>query len=196
MDKKPDLSVKLFAGEVLVDQSTDVALWQRVLLEIRGVTPNDKPGGSPENGDSSESKRGNSSLARFAKFVGVTADELRGGLDPSDEAPFISLDGRSWEALKRNTPTRGPGGVPPAVLAATALTAWQKHQPIGDVTLSIVRNAMNTIDLDDPNAARALNNCDWLQIKGGRVVLNPARLSSAARLLRAFCKRETISETD
>jgi len=38
MDKKPDLIVKLFAGETLVDQSTDAELWQRVLSEIRGLS--------------------------------------------------------------------------------------------------------------------------------------------------------------
>jgi hypothetical protein len=34
---KPDLLVKLMAGDTVIDQSDDVGLWQRVLAEIRGV---------------------------------------------------------------------------------------------------------------------------------------------------------------
>ncbi|MGE3915045.1 MAG: hypothetical protein AB7F78_05035, partial [Hyphomicrobiaceae bacterium] len=39
MEKKPDLVVKLMAGDILIDESADVGLWQRVLAEIRGVAP-------------------------------------------------------------------------------------------------------------------------------------------------------------
>ncbi len=193
MDKKPDLVVKLFAGDVLVDQSTDVALWQRVLAEMRSIAAP----GSPilEKREPERSSSATGPVASFAKALEVSVDELQGGLSPQGDAPLIALDGRSWEALKRNTPSRGPGTVSPGVLAATALVMWQKHQQIGEVTLQTVRAVMDTVNLDDPNLSRGLGNCDWLQIRSGRIYLNPARTSSAARLLRAYCKREPLSDT-
>lgn len=190
MDKKLDLIVKLFAGETLVDQSTDAGLWQRVLSEIRGLTAAPKPPAfsGMEGSDASAAVRG------FAKTVGVTPEEIVGSLDPTSEAPFIHLNSHDWEALKRNTPVKGPGAVSPSVLAATALVLWQKHSSIGDVTLQAVRATTSTIDLDDLNAARSVGNCDWLQSKSNRLALNPSRSSAATRLLRAYCRREPLAE--
>lgn len=192
MDKRPDLIVKLFAGDALVDQSADVALWQRVLAEIRNV---DAPGSSGSEKQGSErASSGMGPVASFAKAIEVSVDELQGGLSPQADGVLIALDGRNWEALKRNTPPRGPGSVSPGALAATALVMWQKHQPFGDVTFQTVRAVMDTVKLEDANLSRSLGNCDWLQVRGGRVYLNPARTSSAARLLRAYCRREAIAD--
>lgn len=193
MDTKPDLIVKLYAGDTVIDQSTDPALWQRVLSEIRGISAPPPPqkhaddlGGSLQNVGAP--------VKAFAKGIGVTVEEIVGGLDPTFEAPFVQLNSHDWEALKRNTPHKGPGAVPPAVLAATALVLWQKHSNTPDVTLQTVRATLSTIDLDDPNASRSIGNCDWLQTKGSRVALNPSRSSAATRLLRAYCRREPPGE--
>jgi hypothetical protein len=134
-------------------------------------------------------------LKVYAKEIGVTVEELVGALAPGSESPFIYLDERCWEALKRNTPNRGPGSVSPAVLVATALVTWAKHQTVGDVTLQAVRAVMTAANLDDPNASRSINNSNWLQLRNGRVVLNPAQLSVADRLLKAFCRKEPLSGT-
>jgi len=194
MDKKPDLIVKLFAGETLVDHSTDVGLWQRVLSEIRGLKPAQSPISPPPTVFEGESGRSPEPIKAFAKSVGVTPDEIVGGLDPTSEAPFIHLNSHDWEALKRNTPVKGPGAISPSVLAASALVLWQKHSRIGEITLQTVRATIETIDLDDPNAARSIGNCEWLQTKANRLALNPARASSAARLMRAYCRREPLAE--
>jgi hypothetical protein len=194
MDKKPDLIVKLFAGDTLIDQSTDAGLWQRVLSEIRGLTlprpviPTVPDSARTDGGDT------NTPVKAFAKSVSVTPEEIVGSLDPTSDAPFIHLNSHDWEALKRNTPLKGPGAVSPSVMAATALVLWQKHSSIGDVTLQTVRATMSTIDLDDPNAARSVGNCEWLQNKANRIALNPSRSSAAARLLRAYCRREPVAE--
>jgi hypothetical protein len=193
MERKPDLIVKLYAGETVVDESTDPGLWQRVLAEIRGITAPPPP---PKIGDGTSDPTPDVSPAikAFAKAVGVTAEEIVGGLDPTIETPFVHLNSHDWEALKRNTPPKGPGAVPPAVLAATALVLWQRHGGTPDVTLQTVRATLSTIDLDDPNASRSVGNCDWLQTKGSRVALNPSRSSAATRLLRAYCRREAPAE--
>lgn len=194
MDKKPDLIVKLFAGDTLIDQSADAGLWQRVLSEIRGLTFTHQA--TPKASDSTLIGVGDASaiVRAFAKSVGVTPEEIVGSLDPASEAPFIRLNSHDWEALKRNTPVKGPGSIAPSVLAATALVLWQKHSSIGEVTLQTVRATISTIDLDDPNAARSIGNCEWLQNKANRIALNPSRSSAATRLLRAYSRREPIAE--
>src|ERR1700733_1593539 len=162
MERKPDLIVKLYAGDTVVDESTDPALWQRVLSEIRGISARDMP---PKHGDGRDEVTPNvsSGIKAFAKSIGVTTEEIVGGLDPTTETPFVQLNSHDWEALKKNTPHKGPGAVPPAVLAATALVLWQRHGSTPDVTLQTVRATLSTIDLDDPNASRSIGNCDWLQ---------------------------------
>jgi hypothetical protein len=203
MTKKPELIVKLFAGDTLVDQSTDVGLWQRVLSEIREVTPPGRPLASRDPAGSTNEKEAsaeaatrrasNDPLSAFAKDLGISVDDVVGGLEPQTKAPFISLDGRSWEALKKNTPARGPGGVPAAVLAATALALWQKHARTEDVTLDHVRATLGTIELEDKNLSRSIDNCDWLQMKGNRVVVHPTQMSGGVRLLVAYCMRQPPS---
>jgi hypothetical protein len=195
MDKKPDLIVKLFAGDTLVDQSTDTGLWQRVLSEIKGLTPIHPIAAS--NADTAVGGVGDdvsAMLRSFAKKIGVTPDEAVGSLDPTSDAPYIRLNSHDWEALKRNTPVKGPGSIAPSVLAATALVLWQKDARFGDVALQTVRATISTIDLDDQNAARSIGNCDWLQYRSGRITLNPSHASTATRLLRAYCRREALAE--
>lgn len=194
MERKLDLIVKLYAGDTVVDESTDPALWQRVLSEIRGISAVQPLPPKPGERTDESMPNASSAIRAFAKGLGVTAEEIVGGLDPITDTPFVQLNSHDWEALKRNTPHKGPGAVPPAVLAATALVLWQKHGNTPDVTLQTVRATLSTIDLDDPNASRSIGNCDWLQTKGSRVALNPSRSSAAARLLRAYCRREPPGE--
>jgi hypothetical protein len=184
----------LFAGETLVDQSTDVGLWQRVLAEIREVAAPSPVRRTVDESPIHERVDASQTVRMFAKNVNVTPEEIVGSLSPTSDAPFIHLNSHDWEALKRNTPSKGPGAVAPSVLAATALVLWQKHSAIGDVTLQTVRATISTIDLDDPNAARSVGNCDWLQTRGNRLALNPSRSSAATRLLRAYCRREPLAE--
>jgi hypothetical protein len=193
MDTKPELIVKLYAGDTVIDQSSDPALWQRVLSEIRGIATSPLPP-KPEDGFAEVMPSTSSGVKAFAKAVGVTVEEIVGGLGPTAEAPFVHLNSHDWEALKKNTPPRGPGSVPSAVLAATALVLWQKYGNTADITLQTVRGTLDTIDLDDPNAGRSIGNCEWLQSKGNRIVLNPSRSSAATRMLKAYCRREPIGE--
>jgi hypothetical protein len=195
MTKRPDLIVRLFAGDVLVDESDDVLLWQKVLGEIRGLKPVAEASvKDPSSGARAPDNVESTVIGAFSGDIEVTIDELVGALDPQSEQPFISLDSKCWEALKKNTPKRGPGGIPPSVLAATALVLWSKHNNLGDISLSNVRAVLGTIHLEDANAQRSIVNCDWLQMKGSRIVLNPARRSSAVHLLQAFCRREPVNE--
>jgi hypothetical protein len=155
--------------------------------------PDDDKGNAGKQSEGGKEKPkggGTDALSKFAVDIGIAADDVRGGLDPQPVAPFISLDSRSWEALKKNTPPRGQHSVTATVLAATALVLWQKRGGIGDVTLDMVRATLGTIDLEDKNLIRSLDNCDWLQVKSNRVVLHPSNLSSGVRVLKAYCLRQ------
>jgi hypothetical protein len=194
MTEKRDLVVKLYVGNVLVDESTDVGLWQRVLSEIKGVPAPEVTAKFLDKKPATAAPVAAVGGAKaFADAIGITLEELIGGLDPGSEPPYIGLDSRCWEALKKNTPPRGQGSVSQTVLAATALVMWKAHQEFGDVTVAAVKAVMATIELDDGNAIRSIGNCDWLQMKGNRVVLNPSRLTPALAVLRAYCRREAIS---
>lgn len=191
MEGPKELVVKLFVGDVLVDQSNDVVLWQRVLSEIKGLIIPVQPTGGQSLGASNATplRGGSEPVAAFAEALGVSVDELVGALDPQSAGTFVSLDERSWEALKKNTPGRGQGSISQTALAATALVLWQKYLDIGDVSVPTIKAVMATIDLDDPNVNRSIANCDWLQMKGSRVVLNPSRRAAAVRILNAYCRR-------
>lgn len=197
MRDKPALIVRLLAGDVVIDESNDAALWQRVLAEIRGLPP---VGASNER--NTEHKRPppiddgdvDPAVRSFASELELDVGDIEGGLTPRIEPPFITLDSRSWETLKRNTPKKGPGGVSPAVLAATALALWARHAKAFEVTNQTVRATLGTIHLDDPNAPRAISNCHWLQVKGGKIVPHPSQISAGIRMLKAYCRREPMHD--
>jgi len=46
-------------------------------------------------------------VARFAQSIGVTHEALQGALAPSAEAPYLHLDARCWEAMKKALGQRG-----------------------------------------------------------------------------------------
>lgn len=197
MSDKPALIVRLLAGNVVIDESNDAALWQRVLSEIRGLPA---PTGSKDR-DFEERKRfpiddGNidPAVRSYARELELEVGDVEGGLTPRAEPPFITLDSRSWETLKRNTPKKGPGGVSPAVLAATALALWARHAKAFEVTTQTVRGTLGTIHLDDPNTPRAISNCHWLQVKGGKIVPHPSQISAGIRMLKAYCRREPMHD--
>src|SRR5881628_100012 len=58
-------------------------------------------------------------IEAFAAEVGATVAEVIGACSPSSTSPYLHLDQHCWEALKKNTPIKGPGSVSPTTLAAT-----------------------------------------------------------------------------
>ena len=200
MDRKPELIVRLLAGDTVVDESTDAALWQRVLAAIRGIEP--LPDATravtarqdPLEPPSPPALSSGAPIAAFARELDVTEQEVMGGLGPQQEEPYIHLDEKYWESLKKNTPKRGPGGVSAYVLAATALVLWQRHGRTPDVTTATAKAVCDRIHLSDANGYRSIANCHWLQSRGGRLVPNPHQISHGIRLLNAYCKKGPLSD--
>lgn len=198
------LKVILKADETVVAEIDDPILWQRVLAIANGTSQGtnslkdlDEP--DPRgNARESEEEGDDESVARFAKSLEISVADLNGALEPSREAPYLHLNSHNWEAFKRNFPVRGNGAVSPIGLVGTALALWLKIAKIEiAATQALALGALATIGVHDKNASRGISNTRWLQARsGGTIIVNPAEISRAQEIVRAFClKRAPSIET-
>jgi hypothetical protein len=194
------LTIRLLAEEVVVAESDDAKLWQRVLAAMNGsgqplggagdeeLEHRDLP---PGRGKGSRSIRPGQGVEGLAAELGVSVEEVEGACSPSSDAPYLHMDSHCWEALKNNTPTRGPGAVAPITLAATILALWFGHAGIpGLPTQKQCQDALATMNLRDTNPSRAIRRCEWLKPNGSAVGINPAYRSKAVRIAAAFCSKK------
>jgi len=185
---KAALRLVLMADDTVVAESEDAGLWQKVLVAVNGgqtVAP--LAGPQPE----APGLDGDVFVVQFAQEIGVEPAQLRGACDPRTEAPYLNLDTRSWEALKRNTPARGRGAVSPMALAATMLALWFRAAKLGTPTQAQARAVLGTLGVEDKNPSRAIRLSDWLQARpGGVIALNPAQITHATQVARAFCLKQ------
>jgi hypothetical protein len=200
MNLKANLKVVLHANDVVVAESEDPSLWQRVLVAMSASGTDGSALADletdklPPLGADVEKATGGKTLQAFAKELGVDAAEVEGACGPSIDPPFIHLDKHNWEAFKKNTPERGAGAVNSTVLASTLLVLWNEHAKIGDVKLKDVTGVINTINLESKNPTRSVNNCEWLQLRNGVVKLNAARTSQAIAVAKAYCLKKPIDQ--
>jgi len=210
MSKQKDLSevkkewfeIKLFVKDEEVASSKDLGLWQAVFGAInqregRTITPtgkgfiNNEIGGGKEKGESKDKD-----IDNFAKIIGISKEELEGACGPSKEPPYIHLDEQYWEALKRQTPVRGRGAISSGVLCATLLTLWFKYAQLGQPLLDEVANVEKTINIEDKNFMRSLRKCKWLQIRNEKLTINPAEISKAITLCKAYCTKKPLEKRE
>lgn len=122
-------------------------------------------------------------------MIGVSEHELVGALDPKNESPYLHLDVHCWEAMKKQTPQRGPGAVSPTALAGTLLCLWFKEAGLGHPTQGQSLEVLKTIGISDRNPSRGVRSAKWLQARsGGAIVLNPAQISKAIEVAREFLR--------
>jgi hypothetical protein len=199
------LSLTLFADDLLVAESEDQQLWRRVFGAIQTDKPETLPDDEGEEvGDSAgETKKRKSvgsapgPLQAFAEELGVDVKDLVGACSPSSTTPFIELDQRYWEALRKNTGSRGRDAIAPVTLAGTLLALWFKHSSFSaNPTVQQCQDVLATINLRDQNAARSLKNAEWLQTRNGGVVINPAQWSQAVRVAKGYCLKQAPKELD
>lgn len=188
-----DLKIRLLANDVIVAESSDPRLWQRVLSAVVGG------GQLPKDGDrvlDEEDHRRDSAepsdtpVGALASKLEISEAELRGALAPEDSAPYIHLDARTWEAFRNNFPSRGSNAVAAVVLAATALVLWFEELGLEGPSSAQAQAVLGTINVTGKNPSRSIRNCDWLQSRNGRIHLNPAHTSQAYAVIRAFCRRQ------
>lgn len=159
----------------------------------REVQPKNESATTTDDSDDAGNGTTSSRIRALADEIGVEEELVRGSMDPSRKAPHLRIDKYYWAALKKNTPKTGPNAIPPATLAATLMTLWFDQADLGDVSLEQIREALRESDLRVSRIKRAINNCPWLQLRGSRVAINPAEVSPALDLAKAFCTKSEPS---
>ncbi len=168
------------------------------LLTLTNTTPPAPPTTphKPAPGRPPARPRGGDPLSDFAAELGLAPDVVVGAAEPEATSPYLHLNQHNWEALKKNTPIKGPGSVSPSVLAGTLLVLWlERLTPPIKPTMADVSVVLGTISLEDPNAVRSLKNCEWLQVRGSQVHPNPAERSRAVAVAKAYCAKQPIEKT-
>lgn len=191
MAVKARLQVVLKADELVVAESEDEALWRAAFEAIiagRTTFTSGPPPVAPST--LSVARQATSPIEVLASELGVDASVVEGACGPSIEAPFVHLNSHNFEALKKNTPSRGPTSIPATILAATLLALWFKASDLGHVKVEQIHDVLRTLNLIDKNAPRALKNCAWFTMRGENiVVLNPAEITRAVAVARAYCTK-------
>ncbi len=189
------LKIILQANETEVAISENPKLWQKVLLAINNdsyqlttekqLQPESNMSSQDELQDELHDK-----LQFFAEEIRVPLDNLKGACSPSLEPPYIYLDKHHWEALKKATPQRDRNSISSSIVAITLLILWKDIAGLGDTKLIEAQKVLDTLGLIDFHARRSISNCEWLQIRGDKVKINPAHTSKGILLSNAFCLKE------
>ncbi|MBI4429508.1 MAG: hypothetical protein HY562_10360 [Ignavibacteriales bacterium] len=197
---KAKLIVKLFAENIIVAESDDEKLWQSVLAAITsGKSSIAGPAFPPkllQPGESNAISEQDlsSPIGKFAAELGISIEILQGACSPTAQAPFVHLDGHYWESFKKAVPARGRGSLGPLALPATLLCLWFKHLGQGGATQAQAQAVLKTINERDQNPNRSVKNCDWLQARDGKIVLNPAQTSKAVKCARTYCLGQQVTD--
>ncbi len=198
---KEKLKVQLLVKDIVVAESEDATLWQKVLAAITAKESRDMgakaalpPSKEPADDIGLSELEYDQKVANFARELGVSVEFVVGACRPETESPYIHLDHRCWEALKKNTPKRGPGSVGPLPFALTVLALWFKVAGLGSPTKANGREVLRALGLTDPNPTRGIKNTEWLQLRGGEVLLNPASISKATNVVRAYCLKQKLKD--
>ncbi|MGA7748710.1 MAG: hypothetical protein WCA63_01050 [Gallionella sp.] len=197
MTVKAKLTIILKANDTVVAEIDDSNLWQQVLSAVNSGKQLNVDS-TPDSHQSANQKGGidrlgvtSSDLSRFADELGVSQAVVKGACGPTTGSPFIHLDKHHWEALKKSTPERGAKAVGSVVLAATLLVLWKEKAELGVTTMKEVTSVLDTIGVPAQNASRSIDNCEWLQLRSGSIVLNPAQTSKAIAVAKAYCMKES-----
>jgi hypothetical protein len=197
MAVKAELRVVLMAGEHIVAESDDPTLWQEVLARLYGsfdparAIPLQEVIGAVPGIDRASSN--DASIEDFASAIGVTSEELIGACRPRRDPPHLVLDHHCWESYKAGTPARGRGAVGATAVVGTLLAMWSRAADLPESKFDDAAQVLRKLGVRDSAPRRTVKNCEWLQSDGDRIKLNPARITRAQKLARAFVKRDWAS---
>lgn len=190
MEIKKDLKIKLFAGGQLIAESSDANLWGRVLTAITGGSSQELEEEVVDIADASVVQ----GVGKFAKALGLSVEQVQGACGPSMEEPYLNLDKHYWESFQKNNNVRGRGAIGPLLVAGTLLALWFEYNRMGKPTASQALAVLDTIDLTDLNYNRTLNRCSWLQYRDKNILLNPAEMSKAIVIAKAYCTKQSLGK--
>jgi hypothetical protein len=200
---KASLSIILKANDVIVAEVEDPLLWQQVLSAIQVGTSNlrKRPNGA-DTGDVAALDEGNRDngasgtdagpdpLDQLARQLGIDKTLIQGACSPTINPPYMHLDTHNWAEMRRQLPSRGKTNIAPVAVGATLLLLWSKKAGIGNITPAHARAVLATIDVDDKNPSRSVQNAKWLQSRPGQIVLNPVFIQLANKLAICFCTKD------
>ncbi len=195
MAVKAKLQVVLKADDLVVAESEDEALWRAAFDAIIAGRPlaNSPAQSAPLVPTATGPAPAGSRVEVLASELGLDVSIVDGACGPFFEAPYIHLNPHNFEALKKNTPQRGSGSIPATILAATLLALWFRAADLGQVKVDHIHDVLRTLGLADKNAPRALKNCPWFTMRGESiVVLNPAEITRAVAVARAYCTKSKL----
>jgi hypothetical protein len=209
MSIKTDLRVALYAGEVLVAESIDPILWQRNLSVISGSSnefleqstfSRDHHSGIDEKDTTlTRSEIPRSPDDRFIKFANdldINLNTVHGACGPSLESPYLHLDYHAWETFRNSNPSRGAGAIAAPALAGTLLSLWFMNADLGIPSIPMIKSVLKTINIEDKNIPRGVRNCEWLQLRGSNLIVNPAKIAKAKSVAKAFCIQKPIDSEE
>lgn len=196
---KAKLRIQLLVDDKVIAECEDAVLWQKVLRAVTSMPgetarPTAKPNISDELVEEESDLLAGDEIEALAADLGVSIEVLNGACSPEKKSPYIHLDRHHWEAFKKNTPKRGPGGVGSLPFALTTLALWFNHAGLGNPTQAQARAVLNTIGLSDPNPARGIKNTEWLQQRGDGILLKPDAISKAIKVVAAYCLKRPIDK--
>jgi hypothetical protein len=191
MAVKSTLKVVLMADDTVVAESDDPGLWQNVLSKLYSSKNGGGTACSTQDGEQDDTKvlsqrSSDSAISKLASALDVTEEQLIGACRPRCEEPYLTIDLHAWEKYKKGTPARGRCAVGATAVVGTLLALWTHQADLADPSLAQASKVLTRLGARDSYPRRTLKNCEWLQLDGDRIKVNPANISSAKRLARAF----------
>ncbi len=196
---KTKLRIALYAGNELVAESHDKALWHKVFSTLADEDEDsrqDKPESFLKSSEPASTQtfyggsitNSSDAVSKFARDLGITKEEVIGACAPSLEQPYLELDMKYWESFFNTIPAKGPASVSKIGLAATLLCLWFRSAKIeGNPTAADCQQVLETVKTREANPTRSIDNSSWLQRRGKGIVINPARTSKALEIAKMYC---------
>lgn len=202
MGVKDDVfELKLYVGDEVVANSTDLRLWQMVFARISNTDENGNEPVLPITIDDGLTNHGigsiNSELEKFCKELNVDIEIVKGACDPITEEPFMHLDMHFWSEWSKKLPQRGSTAISSIVLSATLLALWVRKAKLDTLSLKECQKVLVNIGVHGKNHSRSIKNCEWLQLRQGNTIqINPAEIKKAIEVARAFCEKRSPDLTN
>jgi hypothetical protein len=196
---KAKLTVTLKADEVVVAESDNAHLWQRVLTAIHGGKTDAALGNGV--GDAAldplapppplaPAATNGSDLDKLATEIGLDRGIVEGALSPSKDAPYLHLNAHCWQAMKKQLPRAGLTAMSPVAAASTLLALWFRVAGLGPTSQAHAQKILSDVGVTDKNPSRGVKRAPWLNARGrGQLIINPGEISDAIVLAKCFCSK-------
>jgi hypothetical protein len=60
----------------------------------------------------------------------------------------------------------------------------------------MIPGVLKSLRIKDKNIPRGIRNCEWLQLRGNNIIVNPAKVNRAKAIAKAFCIQKPIESEE